>query len=102
MVEGGLGFNQGSPTIKTGQVDLVESPRLEVKGRVGQGTKVSQNSLVAIGKLDEVLSSGHYVTNIRENIWVSVMIHQDVIIARKLVTFLETIRTAIIEASPTI
>ena len=36
----GDSFSQASPIIKTSQVDLVESIRWVVKGRMGQGTKV--------------------------------------------------------------
>ena len=63
-----MSFSQGSPIIKTGQVDLVENPRLEVKGRVGQRIRVGQSSLVAVGKLDEISSTDRYVTNARKSI----------------------------------
>ena len=79
-----LSFRQRSLIIKTGQVDLVESLRQEVKERMGQGTKVDQNSSGEVNKLDEISSNGHYVTSARDDILVIVMIHQDTIIAGKL------------------
>ena len=102
MVEVDLGFSQGSPTIKTKQVDPVANPRLEVKGIVGQRTRVGQSSLVEVGKLDENSSSGRHVINVRKSIWVSVVIHQDVTIVGRLVTLPEAVRTAITTTSPTI
>ena len=88
--------------MKIGQVDLVENPRLEVKGREGQRTRVGWSSLVVVGKLDEISSGGRCLTNVRKSIWVSVMIHQDVTIVRRLVTLLETVITTNTAASPAI
>ena len=68
VVGKGLGFSQESPTIKTEWVDLVEGLKLEEKGKVGHRTRVGQSNLVAVGKLDEILSIGHCVTSVRGNI----------------------------------
>ena len=80
----------------------MENPKLEVKRGVGQRTKVDQSNSVAISKLDEILSSGRYVTNVRKSIWVSVEIHRGVTIMGKLVTLPEIVKTATTAASPTI
>ena len=77
----------------------MENPRLKVKRRVVQRTKVDQSNLVAVSKLDGISSSDHYVTNLRESIWVSVEIHQGVTIVGRLVTLLEIVRIATIAAS---
>ena len=55
----------------------MESLRQEVRGRVGKGTRVDQNSSREVNKLDEILSNGHYVTSARDDIWVIIVIHQD-------------------------
>ena len=68
MVVEGLGSRRGGPITKTSLVDQVGSLRWEVKERVGQEIRVDQNSLGHVNKLDEILSSGHYVTNARNNI----------------------------------
>ena len=68
MVVEGLGSRRGGPIIKTGLVDQMESLRQEVRGRVGQGTRVDQNSSREVNRLDEILSNGHYVTIVREDI----------------------------------
>ena len=69
MVEG-FGSIRGGPIIKTGLVGLVESLRQEVRGRVGQGTRVGQNSLGEINRLDETSSNGRSAKNVGDDIWV--------------------------------
>ena len=59
-----MGSKQGGLIIKIGLVDLVESLRQEVRGRVGQGTRVDQNSLGEVNRLDK--SNGHYVISARD------------------------------------
>ena len=68
MVMEGLGSKRGGPKIKTRLVDPVESLRQEVRGRVGQGTKVDQKSSGELNRLEEILSNGHCVTSARDNI----------------------------------
>ena len=84
MVVECLGSRRGGPIIKTGQVDSVESLRQEVRERMGQVTRVDQNSLGETNRLKEVLSNGHHVTSARDDTWVIVVIHQDAIITEKL------------------
>ena len=79
-----MGSRRGGPIIKTGQVDPVESLRQEVRERMGQVTRVDQNSLGETNRLKEVLSNGHYVTSARDDTWVIVVIHQGAIITKKL------------------
>ena len=67
MVEG-LGPRPGGLITKTSLVDPVGSLRQEVRGRMGQEIKVDQNSLGQANKLDEILSSGHYVISARKDI----------------------------------
>ena len=67
MVEG-LGSRQGGPITKTSLVDPVESLKQKVRGRVGQEIRVDQNSLGQANKLDEILSNGHYVTSVGDDI----------------------------------
>ena len=67
MVED-LGSRRGGPIIKTSLVDPVESLKHEVKGRVGQGLKVDQNSSGQANRLDKILSNDHYVTSARDDI----------------------------------
>ena len=73
-------------------VDLGESFRQEVRGKVRQGTRVGQNSSGEINRLDKILGNGHYVTNVRDDIWVIATIRQDAIITKKLAILLETVR----------
>ena len=68
MVVEGLGSRRGGPIIKTSLVDSVESLRQEVRGRVGQGTKVNQNTSGEVNRLDEILSNGHCVTSAKDDI----------------------------------
>ena len=68
MVVEGLGSRRGGPIIKTGLVDPVESLRYEVRGRVGQGTRVDQNNLGEVNRFDEILNNGHCVTSARDDI----------------------------------
>ena len=68
MVVEGLGSRRGGLIIKTSLVDSVESLRQEVRGRVGQGTKVDQNSLGELNRLSEILSNDHCVTSARKDI----------------------------------
>ena len=49
MVEG-LRSRRGGPIIKTSLVGLVESLRQEVRGRMGQGIRVDQNSSGQVNK----------------------------------------------------
>ena len=51
---------------------------------MGQGTRVDQNYLGEVNRLDEILSNSHYVTSARDDIWVIVVIHQNAIIAGEL------------------
>ena len=67
MVEG-LGSKQGGPITKTSLVDPVESLRQEVRGKVGQGIRVDQNSSGQANRRDKILNSGHYVTSVRDDI----------------------------------
>ena len=53
---------------KTSLVDPVESLRHEVKERVGQEIRIDQNGLGQANKLDEILSSGRYVTSAKDSI----------------------------------
>ena len=68
MVVEDLGSKRGCPITKTSLVDSVGSLRQEVKERVGQEIRVDQNSLGQANKLDEILSSGRYVTSARDDI----------------------------------
>ena len=65
---GRFGSKRGGPITKTSLVDPVGSLRQEVKERVGQEVRVDQNSLGQANKLDEILSSGRYVTSARDDI----------------------------------
>ena len=67
MVED-LGSRREGPITKTNLVDLVGSLRQEARGRMGQEIRVDQNSLGQANKLDEILSSGRYVTSARDDI----------------------------------
>ena len=67
MVED-LGSRQGGPITKTSLVDLVESLRQEVRGRVGQEIRVDQNSSGQVNKLDEISSNDHNVTSASDDI----------------------------------
>ena len=93
-----MSSRRGGPIIKTSLVDSVGSLRQEVRERVGQGIKVDQNSLREVNRLDEILSNGHYVTSARDDIWVTIVIHQDAIIVGKLAILPETVETIRIEA----
>ena len=60
-----------------------------------QGTRVGQSSSGEIKKLDEI----YYVVSARDDIWVTVVIHQDCILAEKLAISPETVGTVRIVAS---
>ena len=77
----------------------MESLRQEVRERVGQGTRVGQNSSREVKRLDETLSNGHCATNAKDNIWVIGMIYQDAIIAEELDILPETVETVRIVVS---
>ena len=62
-----MGFKQGGPITETSLVDLVGSLRHEVRGRVGQEVRGDQNNPGQANKLDEILSSGHCVTSVRDD-----------------------------------
>ena len=79
-----FGSIRGGPIIKTGLVRLVESLGQEVRGKVGQGTRVSQNSSGEINRLDGTSNCGHFATNVGDNIWVIATIDRDAIIAEEL------------------
>ena len=70
MVVEGFGSIRGGSITKTGLVGLVESLRQEVRGKVGQGTRVGQNSSGEINRLDGTSSSGRFGKNLGDNIWV--------------------------------
>ena len=64
-----------------------------------QGTRVNQNRLGEINKLDEISSNGHYVISARDDIWVIVVIHRDAIITKKLAILPEIVETVRFVAS---
>ena len=99
VVVDSLGSRLADPIIKSSLVDPVGSLRHEVRGRVGQGIKVEQNSSGEVNRLDEILSNDHYVISARDEIFVTVVIHQDAIIVGKLAILPETIGTVRIVAS---
>ena len=77
----------------------MESLRQAVRGKMGQETRVGWNSLEEVSKLDRISSNGHFVTSVKDDIWVIVMVHRDVIIVKKLAIYLEIVRTVVIVAS---
>ena len=42
---------------------------------MGQGTKVGQDSLGGVNRLDRTSSSGHFAMNAKNDIWVIVMMY---------------------------
>ena len=65
-------------------MDLAESLSKAVRGKMGQEIRVEQNSSEEVNRLDRTSSSGHFATNVRDDIWVIATIHQDAIIAEEL------------------
>ena len=63
---------------------------------MGQGTRVGQDNLGEVSRLGRILSSGHFATNVKDDIWVIVMIPRDAITMEELVIWPETVRTIII------
>ena len=51
---------------------------------MGQENRVDLNSSEEVSRLDEILSSGHFATSVKDGIWMIIMIHQDIIIVEEL------------------
>ena len=45
------------------------------RGKVGQGTKVGQDSLGEVNRLNGTSNNGHFATSTKDDIWVIVMVH---------------------------
>ena len=51
---------------------------------MNQETRVDRNSSEEVSKIDGISGSGHFATNAKDDIWVIVMMHRDVIIVEEL------------------
>ena len=80
-------------------MDLVESIRRVVRGKMGQGNKVDSNSLEEASKLKGILSNGHSSMSAKDDIWVIVMTHRNVITMENLAISQGIVKTIITAVS---
>ena len=82
-----------------GLVGVVESLKQEERGKISQGTKVSQDSSGEVNRLDRTSNNGRFAKSAKDGIQVIVMMHQDAITTKELAIWPETVRTVIIVAN---
>ena len=62
---------------------------------MGKGTRIGQDSSRELNRFDGTSSIGHFAMSAKNDIWVIVMVHRDVMTAEELAILLETIETVI-------
>ena len=60
---------------------------------MGKGTRIGQDSLGEVNRLNGTSSNDHFAMSAKDGIWVIVMVHRDAITVEELAIWPETVRT---------